>query len=549
MDRKSWLVDKARELSHVLVNLPPNSDRSVSANARVLDIGSNDGHTFNDTEIETVKVDLDTYHLPFFVNADAQHLPFRDGVFKVAVLGEILEHLPDPVEALKEAKRVGENILATVPIESEWDIRYKPFWTIEQRMEEEHLTARELFLRSNPSIVKPFDQDGFEHGWHVRYYDDAMIRAQLVAAGLMDAKVIPIRYDGWAFRGIQAPFKLKIGLISSPFFTVPPQRYGGLEQVVWDLADGLSKLGYDVTLFAPKGSKTPPNGHLVECGEPLLDVRVNWVEAERKAFDIYEKELQGLDIIHGHNWFGFEYLAKVHNPKLKVCHTHHGGLNPEWWARSKPPFKLNLIAISDWMTNVYNSQGFKSKRVYNGVDMDKYLFQKEKSDRLMFLGRISRIKAPHLAVEIAKKTGLGLDIVGGTSFVDDPSYVEQVKGMCDGDIKFIGEVDQETKVKYLQNAKALIVPSVFGEPFGLISVEAMAVGTPVIALADGAIPEVVSNGVSGHVCNSIEEMCEVVKSNSIKPDECRSRAMMFSKENMARAYEALYLEILNGGEW
>lgn len=343
--------------------------------------------------------------------------------------------------------------------------------------------------------------------------------------------------------------KLRIGMVSSPFFGVPPKGYSGLEMVVWDLCCALAKMGHEVTLFAPKGSQAPLNGKLVETGEPAQSVKVDWLKAERDNYEIIKNQLGGLDIIHGHGWFGFEYLAKTRNPQLKVCHTHHGGLSLDWWSRSKPPFKLNLIGISQWMQTVYRSQGFESRFVYNGVDLDKYVYHKRKGDRLMFLGRISRIKAPHTAIEVAKKAGIGLDVVGGTSFVDDPSYVEQVRSMCDGkQTVFVGEVDHETKLKYLQKAKALLVPSRFGEPFGLISVEAMAVGTPVIALNDGALSEVVKEG--GIMCNDSESMVYAVKQvGGILPKDCRTNAGRFSRERMAENYLQKYYEVLSGNEW
>ena len=345
---------------------------------------------------------------------------------------------------------------------------------------------------------------------------------------------------------------MKIALISTPFFGTPPPTYGGLEVVVWNLANGLTKLGHKVVLFAPKGSKVPKNGFLVECGKAYNTVNVDWIEAERNMWKVYDKKLDDFDIVNGHDWFGFEYASKVRNPSLKVCHTHHGGLNLNWWKRSKPPFKLNLVAISKWMKEVYKDQGFESKHVYNGVDLSQYPFSENKGDRLLFLGRISKIKAPHLAIEVAKKLDMGLDIIGGTSFVDDPNYVEEVKRMCDGEkIKFIGEVEHSVKVRYLQEAKALLIPSRFGEPFGLIAVESMACGTPPIALDDGALKEIIEDGKSGFICKDVEEMIKKVEEiDTINLKDCRERSKLFSKEVMSRNYvEEIYKPILNGEEW
>jgi len=342
--------------------------------------------------------------------------------------------------------------------------------------------------------------------------------------------------------------KLKIALISTPYFTTPPLMYGGLEMIVADLGEALAELGHDVTVFAADGSKVE-GCKIVEFGPPLMNVNIDWVKAERKTYEIYKDLLKEFDVVHGSDWFGFEYLAKTVNPQLKVVHTHHGGLNLEWWKRGVPPFKLNFVAISDWMVRVYASQGFSARSVHNGVNLEKYPLQRVKGDRLLFLGRIANIKAPHLAVEVAKKANMSLDVVGCTSFIDDPAYVERVKSLCDGEkIRFVGEVSHETKLKYLQNAKALVVPSSWGEPFGLHVVEALAVGTPVVALPDGGIAETVKQG--GILCSDVDSMANALSDlGRITPAMCRKNAELFSREKMAENYLKLYRDIILRDEW
>lgn len=560
MDRKSWILESCRRILDSQIPM-------------VLDVGSANGWIFKDSNIKTVSVDLDVYKLPFFVRADAHHLPFKRKAFKVAVLGEILEHVENPVAVLKEAKRVAENVLVTVPIEGEWDLKHKPFWPIEKRLEEEGLTLEELYVRDNPGVKSLCLVDGLKHGYHQRYYDDALLKKHLSQAGMKGAAVEPLRYEGWSFRVVTYPKpkekvkgKLKIALISTPFLRTPPDSYGGLELIVANLAEALAKMGHEVTVFAAEGSKVE-GCKVVSFGPPTLKVQVDWLEAEWKAYNVYRDMLEDFDIIHGHNWFGFEYAAKARNPKLKVLHTHHGHLNLEWWGRSKPPFKLNLVAISKWMSKAYKALGFESQYVYNGINLDKYPFQKEKGDRLLFVGRIDRFKQPHVAIEVARKLGLGLDVVGGT-FVQDPDYLREIRSMCDGrQVRFYPDAPHELKVKLLQNAKALLLPSKMGgEPFGLVAVEAMSCGTPVVALNDGAIPEVVREG--GIVCdvydvhfskdgpfvrvkrNPVDALVEAVeKVDSVKPSDCRRNAERFSREAMAENYVKLYRDILAGSEW
>jgi len=344
--------------------------------------------------------------------------------------------------------------------------------------------------------------------------------------------------------------KLKIGLLSTRFFGVPPSNYSGLEQIVWDLACALDKLGHEVTLFAPKGSLPTKHGKLVEIGEAYQTCKINWLQAELEAYDIFRDKLENLDILHGHNWFGIEYLGKVINKGLHVTHTHHG-LDVTWLNMFKPLFKLNLISISDWTKRVFAQQGFVAQRCYNGIDIDRYQFQAEKTDRLMFLGRISPAKAPHLAIKAAREAGVGLDIIGSTTFVDDIDYVYDVKKLCDEkQVKFIGEVNQKNKIKYLQNARGILIPSQVGEPFGLISIEAMACGTVPIALDDGALKEIITDGQTGFICGSVDQMVDRIKEiELIDPKACRERAQQFSREKMAREYVKLYTSIINGQEW
>jgi len=345
--------------------------------------------------------------------------------------------------------------------------------------------------------------------------------------------------------------KLKIGVISTPFFQVPPKGYSGLERVVWDLACGLSDRGHEVTIFAPEGSEAPPNGHLVVTGPSYNTVNVNWLAIEEAAYKIYEPYLKDLDIVHGNNWFGYEYAAKAKNNNLKCCHTHHGHLNPEWWLKTKPSFKLNFIGLSKFMQREFIQMGMPSEYAWNGIDLNKYKFIEQKGGRLLFVGRLDTFKQPHVAIEIARKLSIGLDIFGG-SFVQDANYLEQIKRSCDGS-QIIMHLDdtQDEKVRYMQNALCLLFPSKMLEPWGLVAAEAMSCGTPVIAMDDGAISEVVENNVTGYVCKSTEEMCESVsRLGRISHIACRQRVEgLFSRDKMAEKYEELYLRIIRGDEW
>lgn len=598
MDRQQWILNKVN---------------NIKIGERIIDIGGNDGHIFNNTQFAkyVTTVDIDKYSIPNFYQMDANDLKFPDKSFDIAILAEILEHVEDPVQVLKEANRVAKRVLMTIPNEHEWDKSYFPFQTLEEASKTKNKTIEELAIEGNPNATEFYTKDGHKHLFHNRYYEEYTLKADLEIAGIIDYKMEKLQYNGWSFfvvdtktdstknpiityQPIVAPIinvtgeyvtamgtgpkisfgsfepdiksdiniqsskgKLRIALVSTPFFGVPPKKYGGLEQVVWDLAEGLDELGHIVTLFAPEGSKTPKHGALVVTGPALDTVNVNWfMEEENRYFkwkDIISPDR--FEIIHDHSWFGFPYLHKMNNLKLRVIHTHHGGFI---W-NTAPPFpKPNLVSISNFM-KLYTEQYFKQKGfniqseyVYNGIDLNKYPYQFSKTGNLLFVGRLSTFKQPHIAVEIARKSNHKLDIIGSASFVDSEDYVRKLEKYIDNDtnITLYKDASPELKIDKMREAKAILIPSKMQEPFGLVAIEAMACGTPVICLRDGALPEIVTDGVTGFICDNEDQMIEALrKVNTIKPEDCRKRSELFSRTAMAENYVKLYQRILNNDNW
>ena len=202
---------------------------------------------------------------------------------------------------------------------------------------------------------------------------------------------------------------MKIALISSNLLPVPPSGYGGAEQVIWDLVCSLIEMGHKVVLFAPNQSKVPPNGFLVETGSAPEKVHVDWRGLEKQAYEKYKGMLQDFDIIHSQSWFHFPYLAKNADHTIRVCATHHGHLN----FKTKPPGveKMNLIAISRFMAEQYSlTLGVHVHWVYNGIDLARYPFKKNHGDRLLYVGRFAEYKQPHVAIEVAKRLKMPLDV-------------------------------------------------------------------------------------------------------------------------------------------
>jgi len=343
---------------------------------------------------------------------------------------------------------------------------------------------------------------------------------------------------------------MNILIVSTPFIPVPPITYGGLERVIYDLATSLHELGVRVTVACPTQSSPPVGVELLDIGPARYQFQQDWVSAERKAYDLYKGRLEDFDLIHDHTWYAFPYLAKRYDNSLKVIHTHHGHLS---WKSPPPVAHPNLVAISQYMAASYSPMlGVAVRVVYNGVALDEYKHSSTRGERLLYLGRIVKFKQPHIAIDIAKRAGVPIDIVGGDRFVDDLQYVARIKGSCDGlQACYVGEASQDTKIKYLQNCRAVVIPSRMGEPFGLVAVEALATGRPVVCLGDGALPEIVSQSV-GFVCANPDEMISVIRGGldlRISSDDCRRRAEEFSRTKMAEEYSRLYDDIREGKEW
>jgi glycosyltransferase involved in cell wall biosynthesis len=359
---------------------------------------------------------------------------------------------------------------------------------------------------------------------------------------------------------------MKICLIAPPLFKVSPDAVGGgLETVVVNLAEALAEKGHDVTLVAADGSSAK-GVKIFEVGPAPGRTGLDWAKLESDAFRKYEPILKDFDVISDHTWFFFCALAKKDDPALKMTHTHHGHCDSSFAAVPDWVKPMNFIAISQFMADEYKRQGFEAKVAYNGIDLADYPYWASKSNRFIFVGRIMSIKGVELAIRAALMAKRPIDVVGTTNFIDDdPSFVEQIRGMCaaSGGLAVLHEnISHQAKLSMLQKAKACLIPSAFGEPFGLTAIEAMACGTPVITLDDGALREVILGDVRddpyegrkrGAVCQTEAQFINAVLTfdthGTPVPEVCRARAERFSREQMADRYLELYQEVIAGNGW
>lgn len=339
---------------------------------------------------------------------------------------------------------------------------------------------------------------------------------------------------------------MKILLISSGVLPTPCPGYGGLEMIVADLAIELNKLGHKITVLATNYSKLPEGIEVIECGEPG---RIS----EHSMLDKIKDRLIGFDIIHDHSWQKIIYLYKKNYGQLKVISTLHG-MNPYG---NPPPVKYpNMVCLSnDHALRTSGQLGINTRWIYNGLNLDFYRFKKEKSNRLLFLGRFMPGKGAHIAIEVAKKTGLPLDLVGDDTMVESKDYVKRIMAYAmdsKGLITYWGPVPRERAVEFFQNAKAFLQCGcgTWLEPFGLVTAEALACGTKVVSLNNGATTELLEkHPEAGVICNSTDEMAKAVTENKIQAEDCRKYAETFDRKFMAKNYLTLYEEIIRGQEW
>lgn len=340
---------------------------------------------------------------------------------------------------------------------------------------------------------------------------------------------------------------LKILLISTSIYPNPPSHYGGVEAIVWDLAECLDKKGHEVTIAGVAGTKVPLNGAVICNDTPEsfdFGKEANMHVSMRTKFKEY-------DIVHDHSHFKYSYVYKADHPgeKWGLLSTLHCECD---WNLPPPVTRPNLIGISANHSRQSSAKiGRSFRTVHNGIDINRYPYNRNNGDRLLFVARIARYKGAHEFATLCNTMKLPGDICGEDIFTGDPVYSHEVIRQCDGQmLKYHGTVSHEEKVEMMGNAKALVFPLLWNEPFGIVPIEAMACGTPVITRPLGAMPELVVDGETGFLVKTLDEFEEAIaKVDQIKPNDCRKRARKFTREVMSAKYLNNYKRILNGEEW
>ncbi len=340
---------------------------------------------------------------------------------------------------------------------------------------------------------------------------------------------------------------MKIAQIAPLWERVPPPAYGGIELVVGLLTDELVARGHEVTLFASGDSITSAKLESIHPQALRLDPTIKecGIYEMLQLAQVYERAGE-FDLIHSH--MGCAALPYSKLTKTPTVHTLHGIFTPD-------NEKLFVHAKSQPYVSISNAQredrlGLNHvATVYNSIDVNSHHFfpVADEPAYLAFLGRISPEKGPHHAIEIAKATGMTLKMAGKVDPVDIEYFETQIQPLVDGvQIQFLGEADHFMKNDLMGRAIATLFPITWREPFGLVTIESMAAGTPVIAMNLGSVPEVVADGVSGFICNNVAEcIAAVAKIPQLSRSACREYvAYRFGVEQMTAGYEAVYRQIL-----
>ncbi|MGZ4676170.1 MAG: glycosyltransferase family 4 protein [Acidimicrobiia bacterium] len=335
---------------------------------------------------------------------------------------------------------------------------------------------------------------------------------------------------------------MRIAQVAPVWFSVPPIGYGGIELVVSLLADGLAERGHDVTLFASGGSVTSARlvSPMPEAPDPSL-LSNPWFDAHH-AISAYS-HAESFDLIHDHSGVTGPALGALLSGRPPVVHTLHGPWNePTRLFYGGIDDRVHLVAISD-AQRAFAPEISYAGTVHNGIDVDRYPLVEQKEPFLVYIGRSNPEKGPTWAIEVARRSQVPLVMIVKRNEPFELAYWdEQVAPLLTDDVEVLEDVSHAVKVDLLGRAQAMIFPIQWPEPFGLVMAEAMACGTPVIACPVGAAVELIDDGVTGFLRNSLEELTEVVAlAATCSPSDCRQRVeRLFSAATMVTRYERIY---------
>jgi glycosyltransferase involved in cell wall biosynthesis len=341
---------------------------------------------------------------------------------------------------------------------------------------------------------------------------------------------------------------VKVAVVAPAWFPVPPTGYGGIEWVVWLLAEGLVEAGHDVTLFASGESRTKAKLEYVFAEAPSDDIGRTFPELQH-LMHCYARQDE-FDLVNDHT--GLMGMAVGGALRTPVAHTVHGPLDG---VPGRLYEQVSAIAPGVGLIPISLNQRKPKPGLYwiancpNALDFDLYPYaQSGRGDYLLFVGRMAPDKGAHRAVRTAIETGLPLKLCGKMREPLEKAYFDAyVRPHLTSEIEYLGEVSHGEKVELLQHARATLFPIEWEEPFGLVMIESMACGTPVIASRWGAVPEVIEEGRGGVIVDDWGAApAALEQTDRIAPESCRAYAEeRFRPERMVADYLAAYQTLLD----
>jgi glycosyltransferase involved in cell wall biosynthesis len=342
--------------------------------------------------------------------------------------------------------------------------------------------------------------------------------------------------------------KLSIGIIAPPWFPLPPNRYGGIEKIVSILADGLAARGHRVTLFASGDSFSQATLSHVLAKAPSKKINNGTYLEAIHSLAAYAKA-RHFNIIHDHDGIVSRSLGAIINQLLKipVVATLHGPVTPP----IKNFFKVTgssifLITLTDFQRNQLQGLNYLAT-IPNAIEISNFPFTTRKEDFLLFVGRMNPEKGAGIAARIARMVNRRLIMIGKLNEPEEKIYFEKcVRPYLNKNVIFIGEVDQKTKLDLYAKASCTLFPIQWDEPFGLVMIESMACGTPVIAFRRGSVPEIIKHGETGFIVESVPEMIKAIKKiERINNKVCRKYvAEKFNVTSFLDKHEEAYLKAI-----
>jgi len=348
---------------------------------------------------------------------------------------------------------------------------------------------------------------------------------------------------------------MKIAIVAPVMVPVPPKKYGGVELIVDMLARGLAARNHLVTVFCA-GTSTIAGERITRVETSPYPTREHPDEnraLEEKQLRIVLERQNEFDFIH----FNYEpiifrmivgekeinLLDMLDKPAALTFHnTTDMPQHIEYYHSHESLHRHTMIFVSE---NQWSRVSFfpNARVIYNAIPIEQFPAEDKKEDYLLFLGRIMREKGILEAIAVAKKTRIPLIITAKVDNADEEFYKSEVRPLVDGAlIRYVGEVDFSAKVDYLKKARCLLFPISWEEPFGLVMIEALACGTPIIAFRRGSVPEIIQHGVNGYIVDTVDEMANAVHdASNISSRACReSVEARFTTDRMVGEYESLF---------